>query len=629
MSTFNNWGSDLNEDSLGDTIYDSLEQEAKDGATELAKDGIKESARAADKITDHIAPVKNIKDKAKDKLANNPITRAKTALKKTKDKVKQKTAKLARDGVRATGKAAVSSAKTLGRTIAANPVAAVIGAAAIFIIVPHIGSAIETDPAESSTDNSVLQENPIYVDVDNMSDDDMVTVIMMDDCMEQEHTVLEEMVAADKEQKAKQIYSVFRSFGLNNVTIAGMFGNLDRESGFDPSSIEGIYDEYGILGTKKAAAFQSISNYTKNTLFPKYAARGVHISKNGYKTTDKAGKTVYYCGLGFIQWTGGNAKTFLEAADSVNKNWYDADFQLGYMLCDKMYRPGFFAELRENQEAEYNPGSESYEAGLERAKKACVHFAHGYEGNTSSDEKRKKTTEKWFEIMCEWGDEQVDQTIVDSATNLAGQLGATIALKDLDDAQNRCKSTDLYDNSSLAAAAVSYAWPTKAQCYNNGTKLYQMLHDAIFPTDHIYKSCDRSVATAVRWSGTDDTFPIGNTNAQLRYLEESTKWEQVGMASSLTVDDLQPGDIFCLNGHIFMYVSKEVVQSAYTGEADPNSDSVSGSIGERSPCCDVSTTSILNRNGQDWLGRGVYHVYRCITPDNSTTYTSLGGGVKN
>lgn len=672
MAYLNDWGNDLNENSIGDSLYDSIEEKARKEAKDMAKDGIDKAGHAAsqglDKATDHIKPVKEIKDKIKEKLSNNPITRAKAAVKKLKEKAKTAVKNGVKKGAKAVGKAAVRGVKAAGRFIARHPgLSILIG----LVLIAIMGVAEEDNGGSSSSSDSssgyvssggivsgidfgsLLQTGPSFVNIDGISDSEMV-VILMDDCVTQEYVAMAGL-ETDKDESAKFLYSIFRSYGFNNVSIAGMFANLDIESGLDPSAIEGIFGEYGFLGAKKAEALISLNNYTLNTLFPKYVAAGKSINRDGYKTVDPAGNEVYYCGIGFAQWTGGNAKVLLSAAATLNLNWYDRNFQTAYLLSDCMYRPGFFAGWKDNQEEDYHFDESLYhladyatqaeydaavaagraqaeQDAVDAAKASAVYFAHNFEGNSASDDNRKDNAEAWYAVIKDWGDDEVDSEYADSIIALAAELGAVIEFEDIRDSQYRCLNGNVFDNSSLAAAAVSLAWPRQDMANNNGTNLYQTVLSTIWPTNYDYKACDRTVACAVVWSGTDDDFPIGNTPRQMTYMSTSSKWEYLGPASSLSMDDLQAGDIFILNGHTFMYVTLEMVQNAYSGEANPYSDSVSGSLGERSPSCDGSTSSIMGRNGRDWESpghpsRGVYDVYRCVDPDHSTKWTSVGSGV--
>jgi len=192
------------------------------------------------------------------------------------------------------------------------------------------------------------------------------------------------------------------------------------------------------------------------------------------------------------------------------------------------------------------------------------------------------------------------------------------------------------DNSSLAAAAVSFAWETKEMGENNeGTELYRAVKDAVYPGDWIYQSCDRGVATAVAWSGADDNFPVGDTATQDSYLQRSSNnnklWMFVGKYDQ-HYTELKPGDILVTtakrrseargktmnHGHIVMYVGKEEVQKKY-----PNSDAefVSASYEDRSPGC--------GDHPKDYIGDG-YYLYRYIgnySGSKKYAYTGTASGI--
>lgn len=413
-------------------------------------------------------------------------------------------------------------------------------------------------------------------------------------------------VNATMEVNAKKIYSIFKAYGLNDECIAGILGNMQTEGSIDPTTVEGIYDEPHQIGPKKQAAVDTLDSYTSGTLFGLYASSGISINQNAYKASD--GK--YYCGIGLVQWTGPAAYQMLSVGEGSGQAWYSMEYQLAYMLSDAHYRPGFFADWKANQSTSVSDG--------------CYHFSAGYEGNTvMAQAERQANSATWYSKMSSWS---VDEAYYQSVLNLSKTMGGNAADAAKGKAAERCK-TDVgaYDNSSMASAAVSYAYATSDEGNgNNGTDLYQRVHDNIFPGDAYYMSCDRGVACAVRWSGSDDDFPAGSTNVQYDHLQASPKWESLGMAGTLSASDLLPGDVFILDGHVFMYVGTEAVQAVHADKADPSSDSVSASFGERSPGCGADSTSILNRGGEDWIGRGQYEVFRCVQPDQSEVYKNAG-----
>lgn len=628
MSTLNNWGDDGRDDGLGDALYEKLEDEAKEGAKGAAQKGGKAAAQGLDKLTDKIGPVKTAKD----------------FVKRTKKKANKAMGKLVMKGIR----------KGVG-FLATHPVLAVVLVLILLLLLSIM---------DSGSDPSSMSDLP-YGMSEGMLDDDLL-VTLMDECADYETSSLgdDTMITQEKEAIAERIYSVFHDFGgdegFNNASLAGMLANLDCESGLDASAIEGIFSEYGILGSRKAQAILSIDNYTRNSLFPAYDQNGTSYNRDGYKTTDGHGEPVYYCGLGLAQWTGGEAKMLMTAANTLNTNWYDMSFQLGYMYSDSIYRPGFFSGWVADQyegltDDDYDDWYSAYTSGMteeeieelddtvvqnawksdvkeswvQAAKESAVKFVHEYEGNYAKDEERKEAAAAWYEIIQEWGDSNVDSDFQNTIASFATELGMVAEWNETADDYYRCTNHTMFDNSSLATAAISYAWPTKEQSHNNGTALYKTVHDGIIPGDTIYKACDRAVGLAVLWSGTDDSYPYSGTGgSQLPYLLSSPKWELVGMASDLSMDDLMPGDVFILPGHTFIYVGPEAVSASYGSTAKSGSDSVSGSLGDRSAGCGSDAHDIVvNRGGQDWNGRGVYYVFRCIDPDNSTTHKNIGVGM--
>ena len=392
--------------------------------------------------------------------------------------------------------------------------------------------------------------------------------------------------------------------------MAGVLGNFSTESGIDPTTIEGIYDEnYNINGPKHQDAMSNFDAYVRGPLSEKYSGftgSGGPVKNPGGYTSDADGKM--YPGLGMGQYTGGGAKVFLDAADSAGAPWYTIDFQLAYTLAKgaPASGSGFW---------------EKYKQQTGDAAAMARYFSQYWEGNTSNGwEERQSSATSWYEQLGSWS---ADSTYGNSVIAMAERLGATATDNNVAKKKSNCAKTINADNSSIANAAVSYAYETQDEGRgNNGTELYQRVHDAIWGSGDIYQSCDRGVATAVRWSGSDDTYPAGATGEQLAYLLSSEKWEKVGSSGSLTMEDLLPGDVFCLDGHTFLYVGTDAVKAKYP---DSNGDSVSASYQERSPGVGNDASDIINRmNGQDWIGRGEYQVFRCVKPDHSTTYTNAG-----
>lgn len=192
-----------------------------------------------------------------------------------------------------------------------------------------------------------------------------------------------------------------------------------------------------------------------------------------------------------------------------------------------------------------------------------------------------------------------------------------------------------FDNSSIAACAVSWAWleghvdwadintsnldpmgyPASTKC----TSLYCAVKDIVLPNDPFYSSCDRGAATAVRASGSDDNYPAGNPKNQYDYmLAHPDLWEEVGSVSSAW-SQIQPGDIICssseINRHIIVFVGEDVVYEKW-GESvgDATNAIVHSSHSKhidnaRGPRCDLDGTYLKTD------GSHGFYIFRCKNKD--------------
>lgn len=400
---------------------------------------------------------------------------------------------------------------------------------------------------------------------------------------------------------AKKVWSVFHAYGLSNEQIAGILGNWSVESGIDPSGFEGIYSEhFQPTGPKHTEASANMNAWTES-LFSQYAAQGLGINHGAYKGSDGN----YYPGLGLGQWTGGNGEKLIAASKSVNKNWYDLDFQLAYALATPS--PTGIQDYWNKYKKE--SGSASAMA---------MSFTHDWEGNAGmAYAQRQAAAEHWLSQMASWTE---DSAFSASVIAMSQNLGMVASDGAASSALQSCTKAQNYDNSSAAAAAISYAYETEEESKgNNGTKLWQTVFQNIFPGDSNYMSCDRTVATALRWSGTDEEIPPGDCPALISYFSSSDKWEKVGLSHDLEEKDLKPGDIIIRSSHVIMYVGNELVKQKYPNS---NGNMVSGSLDERSP----GVGSHIEYYLKGGAGESDYTVYRCVKPDNGTKYKDAGAG---
>lgn len=185
--------------------------------------------------------------------------------------------------------------------------------------------------------------------------------------------------------------------------------------------------------------------------------------------------------------------------------------------------------------------------------------------------------------------------------------GALVSMKSLStskaaSAVAECETHGNFDNSTLAAALISYSYSQKRYQPDSepSTALYQEVCEAVLGTDDCtygmhYHSCDRGVAAAVRWTGADINFPAGACDSQYTYLKESPLWEEVTHGDvPIGGDDdwaasigLEPGDVGVSYGeHTLAYVGNEAVLEGYENFIKGNDGQVPGTggdIGEPTP----------------------------------------------
>lgn len=399
--------------------------------------------------------------------------------------------------------------------------------------------------------------------------------------------------SAQTEENAKTIYSVLSAWGMSNENIAGILGNWSHESGIDPTSVETIFDEKFTIGPRKTDA--QLKNFKMAQVDPAYAARFPAID---------------LMGIGLGQWTNGRNTLLTEYAKSINKPWYTLETQLGFMVSkDDPTRVGQVKALINNSEG----GSVSA---------ATSYFLTKWEGiNDGTLGTREAAAGTWFAKMGGWSKNQslADSILAQSGSAVTGANNASVA-----QAASQCKSfAGHVDNSSLVKAALSYAWPYNDEGKgNDGTDLYKYLHKEVLgESDNFYASCDRTVATAVRWSGTDDSYPAGGVSNQLKYLqgEGSSKWKQIDYNGDKS--KLQPGDILLRTtggvSHTVMYVGEDSVKGVWgEGNYEAHGEIVSGSLNDRSPTVGQFYTGSTGLDTD-------YLAFRNVTKEQSSKFTSV------
>lgn len=211
-------------------------------------------------------------------------------------------------------------------------------------------------------------------------------------------------------------------------------------------------------------------------------------------------------------------------------------------------------------------------------------------------------------------------SVFENTSNWYSAIDSVTKVYSQDSDMSSCTRIVYRNNKSLSQAAAMMAWSSEEKSRdNNGTDLYQYLHDTIFPDDDVYMACDRTVATAVRWSGLDDDYPVGATLNQFVYLVSSKRWTELDWGGD--VDQLQPGDILIRKDsvetdgsaeadgdvhHTLIYVGNYIAKIYGKSESD-TACVVSGSLDERSPGVGEWSSSYEE-----------YHAFRCTNPQDTT-----------
>lgn len=442
-------------------------------------------------------------------------------------------------------------------------------------------------------------------------------------------------------ENAKKTYAFFKAYGLADTNIAGILGNWSHESGIDPTGVETIFVEKFIAPAEGTRKYEIWKGFCRECIGYDSDDEPIWIEdspidfrlgvSDGYGhdvglvtyTGDILRRSVYvkyhadyprikYVGIGLGQWTNDRNRKLLAYADMFDQyEWYDLDLQL--MFCVDSV----------NGDYDYYVNRLASWQDEKTARHAAEVFCKNWEG-IPYDDVRGDSAENWLTQIANWVEGvDYDLTEAESLIAAANASGAAGADRSGFRALRSCSGLTNLDNSSAAAAAVSFAWGPGEDYENDGTSCWQHLFESILPGDPFYRCCDRTVAVAIRWSGVDSDYEYAGTSNQLRYLLASPRWKQIDWGGDKTL--LQPGDVLIRSdivddqdltdphpvGHTLMFVGNEIIKSKfgeeYNGMATGRYEVVSGSINQYSP--HVGGWSIANSGSGDYAS---YHVFRNV-----------------
>lgn len=431
-------------------------------------------------------------------------------------------------------------------------------------------------------------------------DDLVVENACIEDISQMRDSMAEIDQDVEKVESARKVFSVLKTYGLNNAQIAGVLGNWDIESGIDPTTIEGIYDEpYDFNGVRHKKAMADLNDHTVNYIFPQYNASGANYSPSGYLASD--GK--YYPGLGMGQYTGPGALNFINDAASLGTEWYTIQFQMAYTFVKGSPARGGGISWWETYAEQSGSASDM-----------AVYFTREWEGNTRNKyAERQQMAEVWFKEIEGW---VPDSAVANTIFAMARKIGNNIEVSAISRKQDDCVQAIQYSQpSSIYEAAVSFAHLTTGNAMgNNGTELYVEIHDRTLPSlkGQDYTNPAAAVAAAVRWSGYDDGIAYQTPVDMKKYLASKTdRWKIIGTADTLDKNKIAAGDIFVSDTDAFVYVENH---------GSEITDSVKAQSQEYSPALLKQIDAIIGQSGE-------YTVYRCYNPQYSHKYADVVAGL--
>ena len=455
-------------------------------------------------------------------------------------------------------------------------------------------------------------------------------VIIADDCatdVKKMNSQLADMTTADASAEAKKvagkIWILMKALGATDEQAAGFLGNVHQECQMDPGCIEGIYSEPFVMGPKKTAALADYSTYSEQ-----------FIKRAGYRNSFYWSSKHYRCAVGFgsYQATGMELDVLEDTAKSINMDKSTLEAQMVTALTthqSSKWLKSWFGQSMSVPEA---------------TRQVCQRFLQDDPPEKYQLPERMQYAQQWYDMFKGKTDSDIaslvgDSTITGWGATVMGlaqvtgtkSLSGAIASKNKDCDKKEDEAN--YSNGDLAKAAVAYAWETiEMGRHNKGTQLYIGVHDAVFPGDGYYMSCDRSVATAVRWSGADDNYMPGRTDDQDIYNQAHPEiWENLGTYDELYKSkggdaeamreyfNQHAGLIFLTTGprkrsatgnrskigHTVMWVTNDIVREKYPASA---AEIVSGSLDERSPGCEMfSPTAFYGQGYYMYEFKGEYN----------------------
>ena len=170
-------------------------------------------------------------------------------------------------------------------------------------------------------------------------------------------------------------------------------------------------------------------------------------------------------------------------------------------------------------------------------------------------------------------------------------------------------------NGDIVKTAEALAWPGRERDNQDRKSAAKPLYQTVMPKiqgrgtansvisgNTAWSDCGVFVATTLRYSGADKKYALRGTGVQLSYLKRNRDKYNI-YTNFRNTSQLQPGDIFIIDGHTFLHTH----QKPYQGSDNKKYNGYSASWGDRVPMAN-------NTYFSDYRGR--YTVARLKAPTN-------------
>ena len=260
--------------------------------------------------------------------------------------------------------------------------------------------------------------------------------------------------------------------------------------------------------------------------------------------------------VGIIQWDTGRRISLVNFAEKEGTQWHDLTTQLKFLKSEM--DSGY-----ENQQLKAGGFNQVGKSIAEYTKIWNKRFERSAESGTAAGDNPRIANAEKFATSYKGGG-SISSSSLSSNCIGSGGVGGNL------------------NTSNIAELAISVSYPTRsvakgtcpAGLENCGqsfaTEAYKQAKiiaekaSSADPIKGLLASCDRFIATIIRATGADKSFPWGATEHQLAYMQNSPNWKQV------SCQQRQPGDVLWRDGHVMMYVGmvngKDSIASASISE---------------------------------------------------------------